>query len=183
MSDEDMWEDERKKYLKEGTRFATYEGVPMIEDDEQVMTIWVSQEYDGSEWIDLEYHDDESDAVDYAMQHSEDHDIEYVGGKVRDDIEFKVEDSKEEQEYRDAERNAGDESYYDNNQLKNRYLQNEDDNFHTRNYLMLALVYGTHGQIDRTLNIVIRKRQQGYLDEEDNKWLYENINPYYDYIR
>ena len=92
-----MDEEDRKRanYLMEaGVRFATYEGFPVIEKGKKVRTLWISQEIDGSEVIDLEYHDEESAAMDNAMQHSEDHKIEYVSGGMTKEVGLEFQGEK-----------------------------------------------------------------------------------------
>ena len=65
---------------KKGQRFTTYEGVPIKEDGKEVGVVYVSMEFDGSEYIDLEYHDEESQAFDFAFEHAEAYNIDFIKG-------------------------------------------------------------------------------------------------------
>lgn len=63
--------------------------------------------------------------------------------------------------------------------LLKQYLSNEDDNYHSENYLLLAKAYGTPVQVKKVQAILKRNRAQGHTSKADNDWMYKNINPYY----
>jgi hypothetical protein len=67
--------------------------------------------------------------------------------------------------------------------LKKEYDKNEDKNYHTENYLLLAKAFGTSAEVKKVQEILKRNKKQGDTSPADNDWMYKNINPYYNKIR
>ena len=67
--------------------------------------------------------------------------------------------------------------------LKKKYLENEDNNYHRENYLLLAKAFGTKAEIKKVEEIIARSEKQGHTSKKDNDWMYKHINPYYNKIR
>lgn len=67
--------------------------------------------------------------------------------------------------------------------LKKEYEKNEDKNYHTENYLLLAKAFGTPAEVKKVQEILKRNEKQGSTSKADSDWMYKNINPYYDKIR
>jgi len=63
--------------------------------------------------------------------------------------------------------------------IKKEYDKNEDNNFHTENFLLLAQTFGTKEQVKKVKEIMKKNKKQGYTDPKDNKWMYDNLNHYY----
>jgi hypothetical protein len=63
--------------------------------------------------------------------------------------------------------------------LLRRYDRNEDRNFHSENYLLLAKAYGTPEQVREVERILRLNRKLGHSDDAGRKWMYENINHYF----
>jgi len=80
---------------------------------------------------------------------------------------------------------AEDKTYLKHNlkKLKKQYEKNEDKNHHTENYLLLAKAFGTSAEVKKVQEILKRNKKQGSTSQEDNDWMYKNINKYYDKIR
>tara|TARA_R100001086_G_scaffold232580_1_gene153855 strand:+ start:2307 stop:2747 length:441 start_codon:yes stop_codon:yes gene_type:complete len=98
---------EQEKLIKKGERFTTWEGMPIIYEDGEVgPNLYVSLEFDGTEFIDLEYHDELEDARDFARDQSFQFDIPYVEGKM-------IENGEEEEQIQE--------------QLQKRYDQTQMD--------------------------------------------------------
>ena len=67
----------------------------------------------------------------------------------------------------------------DKTKLMKQYKDNEDNNAHTENYLMLATFFGTEDEVKKVKDIMKRNKKQGSTSESDNDWMYKNINKYY----
>ena len=67
----------------------------------------------------------------------------------------------------------------DKKKLMKQYKDNEDNNAHTENYLMLAKFFGTEDEVKKVKDIMKRNKKQGSTSESDNDWMYKNINKYY----
>ena len=67
----------------------------------------------------------------------------------------------------------------DKKAVMKKYKENEDDNAHTENYLMLAKFFGTDAEVKKVKEIMKRNKKQGSTSESDNDWMYKNINKYY----
>jgi hypothetical protein len=67
--------------------------------------------------------------------------------------------------------------------LKKEYDKNEDKNYHSENYLLLAKAFGTPAEVKKVEEILKRNKAQGSTSKTDNDWMYKNINKYYDKIR
>jgi len=63
--------------------------------------------------------------------------------------------------------------------LKKEYDKNEDKNYHTENYLLLAKAFGTPAEVKKIEEILKRNEKQGQTSKVDYDWMYKNINPYY----
>tara|TARA_Y100001934_G_scaffold12084_1_gene15194 strand:- start:5981 stop:7105 length:1125 start_codon:yes stop_codon:yes gene_type:complete len=64
--------------------------------------------------------------------------------------------------------------------LLQKYKRNENNNYHTANYLLLAETYGTPQEVAEVKEILKRKGDQGWLNDKDWKWLRDSrINEYY----
>ena len=63
--------------------------------------------------------------------------------------------------------------------LKKEYDKNEDKNYHTENYLLLAKAFGTPAEVKKVEEILKRNEKQGQTSKVDYDWMYKNINPYY----
>ena len=67
--------------------------------------------------------------------------------------------------------------------LKKEYDKNEDKNYHTENYLLLAKAFGTPAEVKKVEEILKRNEKQGQTSKVDYDWMYKNINPYYKKLR
>ena len=67
--------------------------------------------------------------------------------------------------------------------LKKEYDKNEDKNYHTENYLLLAKAFGTSKEVKTVEEILAKNKMRGHTTKSDMDWMYKNINPYYDKIR
>ena len=67
----------------------------------------------------------------------------------------------------------------ENKKLLKQYKKNEGRNAHSENYLLLAKAFGTPKEVKEVQAILKRNKKQGHTSEEDNKWMYKTINPYY----
>jgi len=67
--------------------------------------------------------------------------------------------------------------------LRKEYDKNEDQNYHTENYLLLAKAFGTSAEVKKVEEILKRNKKQGTTSKKDSDWMYKNINKYYDKIR
>ena len=67
--------------------------------------------------------------------------------------------------------------------LRKEYDKNEDKNYHTENYLLLAKAFGTSAEVKKVEEILKRNKKQGTTSKKDSDWMYKNIMKYYDKIR
>jgi len=67
----------------------------------------------------------------------------------------------------------------DKKAVMKKYKENEDNNAHTENYLMLAKFFGTDAEVKKVKDIMKRNKKQGSTSESDNDWMHKNINKYY----
>ena len=67
--------------------------------------------------------------------------------------------------------------------LRKEYDKNEDKNYHSENYLLLAKAFGTSTEVKKVEEILKRNKKQGSTSTKDRDWMYKNINKYYDKIR
>ena len=67
--------------------------------------------------------------------------------------------------------------------LKKEYEENEDNNYHRENYLLLAKAFGTSAEVKKVEEIMKRSEANNSTSKADNDWMYKNINKYYDKIR
>ena len=67
--------------------------------------------------------------------------------------------------------------------LKKEYEKNEDKNYHTENYLLLAKAFGTPAEVKKVEEILKRNEKQGQTSKVDYDWMYKNIIPYYKKLR
>ena len=67
--------------------------------------------------------------------------------------------------------------------LKKEYEKNEDKNYHTENYLLLAKAFGTPAEVKKVEEILKKEQKQGQGSKVDFDWMYKNINPYYKKLR
>ncbi|MCH2405186.1 MAG: hypothetical protein MK200_03200 [Nitrosopumilus sp.] len=67
--------------------------------------------------------------------------------------------------------------------LRKEYDKNEDENYHSENYLLLAKAFGTSAEVKKVEEILKRNKKQGTTSKKDSDWMYKNINKYYDKIR
>ncbi len=67
--------------------------------------------------------------------------------------------------------------------LKKEFEKNEDQNYHSENYLLLAKAFGTKSEIKHVEEILKRNEKQGSTSQKDNDWMYKNIMPYYRHLR
>ena len=74
-------------------------------------------------------------------------------------------------------------SKIDKKALMKQYRDNEDNNKHTENYLMLAKFFGTEKEVAKVKEIMKRSKKNGEVSEKDNDWMYKNINKYYTKLR
>lgn len=64
--------------------------------------------------------------------------------------------------------------------LMQLYKDNEHNNHHSENNLLLAKAFGTPKEIKMVELIIAKNQKQGYTDTMDSEWMYHNINkPYY----
>ena len=61
--------------------------------------------------------------------------------------------------------------------LLKKYKENEDDNHHTENYLLLAKAFGSDEEVAEVQKIM--KRSKSSTSQKDMDWMYKNINKYY----
>jgi hypothetical protein len=62
--------------------------------------------------------------------------------------------------------------------LRKEYDKNEDQNYHTENYLLLAKAFGTSAEVKKVEEILKRNKKQGTTSKKDSDWMYKNINKY-----
>jgi len=67
--------------------------------------------------------------------------------------------------------------------LKKEYEKNEDKNYHTENYLLLAKAFGTPAEVKKVEEILKKEQKQGQGSKVDFDWMYKNINPYHKKLR
>jgi len=67
--------------------------------------------------------------------------------------------------------------------LKKEYDKNEDKNYHTENYLLLAKAFGTPAEVKKVEEILKKEQKQGQGSKVDFDWMYKNINPYHKKLR
>ena len=75
------------------------------------------------------------------------------------------------------------EAKVDLKKLKKEYDKNEDKNYHTENYLLLAKAFGTPAEVKKVQEIMKRNEKAGSTSKTDSDWMYKNINPYYSKLR
>ncbi len=63
--------------------------------------------------------------------------------------------------------------------LMQEYRENEDHNFHTENYLLLAKNFGTPAQVEMVQKVLQENNKRGYGTVEDMERLHKEINPYF----
>lgn len=63
--------------------------------------------------------------------------------------------------------------------LMQLYKDNEHNNQHSENNLLLAKAFGTPKEVKMVELIIAKNRQQGYTDTMDGEWMYHNINKKY----
>jgi len=61
--------------------------------------------------------------------------------------------------------------------LLKKYKENEADNLHTENYLLLAKTFGTSQEVKK-IEAILESRKEGCTSNEDMDWMYNHINPY-----
>ena len=71
------------------------------------------------------------------------------------------------------------EAYMDGLDLMNKYKENEKNNYHSENDLLLAKSFGTDKEVQMMELIIKKNKRQGYTSPEDSKWMYNNINKKY----
>ena len=94
-----------------------------------------------------------------ALDESYSDDFDYDGNRIEDD-DF------------DAEGLQG-------KALMQLYKDNENNNQHSENNLLLAKAFGTPKEVKMVELIIAKNRQQGYTDTMDGEWMYHNINKKY----
>jgi hypothetical protein len=67
----------------------------------------------------------------------------------------------------------------DKKAVMKKYKENEDNNAHTENFMMLAKFFGTEDEVKKVKEIMKRNQKQGSTSQADNAWMMKNINPYY----
>lgn len=63
--------------------------------------------------------------------------------------------------------------------LMQEYRENEDHNFHTENYLLLAKNFGTPAQVEMVQKVLEENNKRGYITVADSERLHKEIHPYY----
>ncbi len=63
--------------------------------------------------------------------------------------------------------------------LWKEYKENEKQNLHTENYLMLATHFGTEKQLKRVEEIMEHQETKGYITEAQSHWMYKTLNKHY----
>ena len=64
--------------------------------------------------------------------------------------------------------------------LMQLYKDNEHNNYHSENNLLLAKAFGTPKEVNMVELIIKKNQKQGHTSPEDSEWMYKNINkPYY----
>jgi len=63
--------------------------------------------------------------------------------------------------------------------LMQLYKDNEHNNYHSENNLLLAKAFGTPKEVNMVELIIKKNQKQGYTSPEDNEWMYLNINKKY----
>jgi len=71
------------------------------------------------------------------------------------------------------------EAYMDGLDLMAKYKENEKNNYHSENDLLLAKSFGTEKEVQMMELIIKKNKRQGYTSPEDSKWMYNNINKKY----
>jgi len=59
------------------------------------------------------------------------------------------------------------------------YKDNEHNNYHSENNLLLAKAFGTPKEVQMVELILKKNQKQGYTSNEDSEWMYKNINKKY----
>ncbi len=67
--------------------------------------------------------------------------------------------------------------------LMEEYRENEDNNAHTENYLLLAKHFGTPDQVNEVQKILKGNDKRGYTNLADLQWMHKEINPYFAKLR
>ena len=71
------------------------------------------------------------------------------------------------------------EAYMDGLDLMAKYKENEKNNYHSENDLLLAKSFGTDKEVQMMELIIKKNKRQGHTSPEDSKWMYDNINKKY----
>ncbi len=66
-----------------------------------------------------------------------------------------------------------------NKELKKQYVDNEDNNRHTENMLLLAKNFGTKSEVKKVESYLKKRNTVGSLSLSDTNWLYKNIHVKY----
>ena len=64
-------------------------------------------------------------------------------------------------------------------ELMKQYNDNEHNNYHSENNLLLAKTFGTPKEVQMVQLILKKNQRQGYTSNEDSEWMYQNINKKY----
>ena len=63
--------------------------------------------------------------------------------------------------------------------LMQLYKDNEHNNQHSENNLLLAKAFGTSKEIKMVELVIAKNKKQGYTDTMDSEWMYHNISKKY----
>tara|TARA_R110000737_G_scaffold251535_1_gene260989 strand:+ start:187 stop:423 length:237 start_codon:yes stop_codon:yes gene_type:complete len=63
-------------------------------------------------------------------------------------------------------------------QLKKHYENNEDQNYHRENNLLVAKAFGTKSEIKKVEQIIKRSELNNSTSKTDNDWMHNNLDKY-----
>ena len=63
--------------------------------------------------------------------------------------------------------------------LMKQYKDNEHNNYHSENNLLLAKAFGTPKEVRMVELVLAKNKKQGYTDTMDSEWMYHNIHKKY----
>jgi len=63
--------------------------------------------------------------------------------------------------------------------LMKQYKDNEHNNYHSENNLLLAKAFGTPKEVKMVELVLAKNKKQGYTDTMDSEWMYHNIHKKY----
>ena len=102
--------------------------------------------------------------------------VKKIAAKIFTDAGWKVEEGIAATTYNEDDFDA---KGLEGKALMQLYKDNEHNNQHSENNLLLAKAFGTPKEVKMVELIIAKNRQQGYTDTMDGEWMYHNINKKY----